>query len=128
MIRRISTVAGMAPNLGPFSQAVVANGFVFTTGQVPARSTWEDQPPDFAGKVRQVLANLATVLEEAGSDMEHIVKCNGYLTDPAQLEEYNRVYAEVLGDHLPARTTCVVGMGEIALEIECIAAVKETRR
>ena len=125
MIRRISTVPGMAPNMGPFSQAVVANGLVFTTGQVPARSSWEDQPGDFGGKVRQVLANLETVLLEAGSDMQHIIKVNTYLTDPDQLAEYNAIYAEVLGDHLPARTSCVVGMGDIALEIECVAVVKE---
>ena len=125
MIRRISSVPGMAPNLGPFSQAVVANGFVYTTGQVPSRSSWNDQPADFGGKVRQVLANLEMVLRAAGSDMEHIVKVNTFLTDASQLEEYNRVYVEVLGDHLPARTTCVVGMGDIALEIECVAVVKE---
>ena len=125
MIRRISSVPGMAPNLGPFSQAVVANGFVYTTGQVPSRSSWNDQPPDFGGKVRQVLANLEMVLRAAGSDMEHIVKVNTFPTDASQLEEYNRVYVEVLGDHLPARTTCVVGMGDIALEIECVAVVKE---
>jgi 2-iminobutanoate/2-iminopropanoate deaminase len=118
----------MAPNLGPFSQAVVANGFVFTTGQVPCRSSWDDQPEAFGDKVRQVLANLKTVLEAAGSDLEHIIKVNGYLTDVAQLAEYNRIYAETLGEHLPARTTCVVNMGDIALEIECVAAVREQMR
>ncbi len=123
MIRRIPTVPGMAENLGPFSQAVVANGFVWTTGQVPCGTSWEDQPADFEGKVRQVFANLRTVLEAAGSDLQHIVKMSGFLTSEDQLETYNRVYAEILGDHLPARTTCVVGMGEIALELDCVAVV-----
>lgn len=131
MIKRISTVEGMCPNLGPFSQVVVANGFVFTTGQVPARSSWDDQPEDFAGKVRQTLENLRTVLEAAGSGMDCIVKVNGWLTDESQFEDYNRVYAEVLGpDQLPARTTAVVSMGgdvmgNIALEIDCVAVLRE---
>lgn len=127
MIRRVSTVSGMAPNMGPFSQAVVANGFVFTSGQVSAGSSWDDQPADFGGKVRQVLANLETVLLAAGSDLQHIVKVNTYLTDVEQLAEYNRIYADVMGGYLPARTSCVVAMGDIALEIECVAVLKEEK-
>lgn len=126
MIRRISTAPGMASALGPYSQAVVANGFVFTSGQVPARTSMADQPEDFGGKVRQCLANLAAVLVEAGSGLQHVVKVNTFLTDPGQLTEYNIVYAEVFGAHLPARTTVGVSIGDIALEIECVAVLAET--
>ncbi|HEY8296030.1 MAG TPA: RidA family protein [Micrococcaceae bacterium] len=122
-LRRIPNAPGMAPVLGPYSQAVVANGFVFTSGQIPAVTSMADQPAEFGGKVRQVLANLETVLLEAGSGLQHIAKVTTYLTDPDQLEEYNAVYGEVFGSQLPARTSCCVGIWDIALEIECVAVV-----
>jgi reactive intermediate/imine deaminase len=118
----------MAPVLGPYSQAVVANGMVFTSGQIPARTSMQDQPEDLAGKVRQTLANLETILLEAGSDLAHVAKVTTYLTDPEQLPVYNRVYAEVFGSTLPARTSCCVGIWDIALEIECIAFVADGPR
>ena len=124
-IRRIANAPGMAPVLGPYSQAVVANGMVFTSGQIPARSSMQDQPEDFAGKVRQTLTNLEAVLLEAGSDLAHVAKVTTYLTDPDQLAEYNGVYAEAFGSTLPARTSCCVGIWDIALEIECIAFVAD---
>lgn len=124
-IRRIANAPGMAPVLGPYSQAVVANGMVFTSGQIPARSSMQDQPEDFAGKVRQTLTNLGAILLEAGSDLAHVAKVTTYLTDPDQLAEYNGVYAEAFGSTLPARTSCCVGIWDIALEIECIAFVAD---
>jgi reactive intermediate/imine deaminase len=125
LIRRIANAPGMAPVLGPYSQAVVANGMVFTSGQIPARTSMQDQPEDFAGKVRQTMINLEAILLEAGSDLAHVAKVTTYLTDPDQLAEYNRVYAEVFGSTLPARTSCCVDIWDIALEIECIAFVAD---
>ncbi|MCQ9164523.1 RidA family protein [Arthrobacter sp. STN4] len=125
-IRRIANVPGMAPLLGPYSQAVVANGLVFTSGQTPAVTSMADQPESFGGKVRQVMANLDTVLTAAGSSMEHMAKVTSYLTDPDQLVEYNGIYAGAIGAGLPARTSCCVDIWDIALEIECIAAVAGT--
>lgn len=122
-IQRIANVTGMAPVLGPYSQAVVANGFVFTSGQTPAVTSMADQPESFGGKVRQVLSNLDTVLTAAGSHMGRMAKVTTYLTDPEQLFEYNDIYAETIGSALPARTSCSVDIWDIALEIECIAAV-----
>ena len=125
LIRRIANAPGMAPVLGPYSQAVVANGMVFTSGQIPARTSMEDQPEDFPGKVRQTLTNLEAILLEAGSDLAHVAKVTTYLTDPDQLAEYNEVYAEVFGSTMPARTSCCVGIWDIALEIECVAFVAD---
>lgn len=122
-IRRIANAPGMAPVLGPYSQAVVANGFVFTSGQIPARASMQDQPEDFGGKVRQTLTNLETVLIEAGSGLDRVTKVTTYLTDQDQLEEYNGIYADFFGASLPARTSCVVDIWDIALEIECIAVI-----
>jgi reactive intermediate/imine deaminase len=122
-IRRIANAPGMATVLGPYSQAVVANGFVFTSGQIPARGSMQDQPEDFGGKVRQTLVNLETVLVEAGSGLDRVTKVTTYLTDQDQLTEYNGIYADFFGPFLPARTSCVVDIWDIALEIECIAVI-----
>lgn len=93
-IGRLAGIPGQAPAVGPFSPAVIANGFVFTSGQIPAITGLDDQPDTFEGQVRQTIENLAGVLEAAGSSLQHLVKVNTYLTSPEQLEGYNRVYME----------------------------------
>lgn len=125
-VRRIAQIPGGAAAVGPFSQAVAANGFVFTAGQIPAISGLDDQPDTFEDQVRQTIINLRSVLEEAGSGLEHVVKVNGYLTDPDQLEPYNRVYSEFFGTAKPARTTVCVSLWGVALEIECVAVIART--
>ena len=124
-IRRIHAAPGHVAPVGPYSQAVVANGLVFTSGQIPARTGLTDQPAEFADQVRQTIENLRAVLEEAGSDLEHVLKVNTYLTDPEQLAEYNTVYEEFFGQHKPARTSVCVSLWGVSLEIECVAAVIE---
>ncbi len=122
-MRRIAEIPGGAAAVGPFSQAVVANGFVFTAGQIPAISGLDDQPESFTEQVRQTIRNLEAVLKAAGSGLEHVVKVNTYLTDPGQLEEYNRVYVEFFGAAKPARTSVCVSLWGVALEIECVAVL-----
>ena len=124
-VRRIAQIPGGAAAVGPFSQAVAANGFVFTAGQIPAISGLDDQPDTFEDQVRQTIMNLRSVLEAAGSGLEHVVKVNGYLTDSSQLEAYNRVYSEFFGAAKPARTTVCVSLWGVALEIECVAVVAD---
>jgi len=124
-MKRLATFAGMAPAVGPFSQAVVAGGFVFTTGQIPLLSGTDDRPDDFAGCVRQVLSNLETVLLGAGSSLAHVVNVTTYLSDPDQFEEYDRIYAEAFGAELPARTSVCVGIWDFTFEIQCIAVLKD---
>jgi 2-iminobutanoate/2-iminopropanoate deaminase len=122
-LRRIAEIPGGAAAVGPFSQAVLANGFVFTAGQIPAISGLDDQPVSFADQVRQTIRNLESVLKAAGSDLEHVVKINTYLTDPGQLEEYNSIYGEFFAAAKPARTSVCVSLWGVSLEIECVALV-----
>ena len=122
-VRRIAELPGGAAAVGPFSQAVVANGFVFTAGQIPAITGLDDQPDTFEEQVRQTLRNLQSVLEAAGSGLGHVVKVNAYLTDPSQLEEYNRVYREFFADAKPARTSVCVSLWGVSLEIDCVAVL-----
>ncbi|MCW3768371.1 RidA family protein [Paenarthrobacter ureafaciens] len=122
-IERLAGIPGQAPAVGPFSPAVIANGFVFTSGQIPAITGLDHQPDTFEGQVRQTIRNLAGVLEAAGSGLEHVVKVNTYLTSPEQLGKYNRVYVEYFGTAKPARTTVCVSLWGVSLEIECVAVL-----
>lgn len=123
-IERVRTVDGLGEPVGAFSQAVVANGVVYTSGQLPVRDDGS-MPADFAGQLESALDNLRTLLESVGSGLDRVVKVNGYLTDAAQLESYNSIYTRWFGDHLPARTTVCVSLWGVSLEIECVALLRE---
>lgn len=125
MLTRLATFPGMAASVGPFSQAVVAGGFVFTTGQIPLIAGTDDRPADFEGKVRQVLTNLQTVLEGAGSSLDRVVNATVYLSDQSQDEEYRRIYADFFGSRAPALTSICVGIWDFSFEIQCIAVLRE---
>lgn len=120
-MQRINAAPGTIGPVGPYSQAVVSGHLVFTAGQIPALGSLDEQPASFAEQVRQTFANLAAILEAAGSSLDHIVKVNAYLTDPALLEEFNQVYREILGHAPPARTTVCVQLWGVSLEIDCVA-------
>lgn len=120
-MKRIQAASGGIGPVGPYSQAVTSGHLVFTAGQIPATDAAGSQPETFEQQVRQTLLNLKAVLEAAGSGFDHIIKVNGYLTDPAQLEPFNRVYSELLGHAPPARTTVCVALWGVALEIDCVA-------
>jgi reactive intermediate/imine deaminase len=123
-IRRVRTVDGLSEPVGAFSQAVVADGFVYTSGQIPVR-TDGSIPADFESQLEATLGNLRTLLDSVGSGLDQVVKVNGYLTDRDQLDPYNRIYTAWFGEHLPARTTVCVDLWDVALEIDCVALVKE---
>lgn len=124
MIQRIDSAPGLAPAIGPYSQAVVAGGFVFTTGQVPFHADGT-APAAFDDQVRVCIENLRAVLTAAGSGLDLVVKVNAYLTSPEQRDSFNRIYAEYFGDAKPARTTVCVDIWDIPFEIECVAVVRE---
>lgn len=111
---------------GHYSQAIEHNGFIFISGQLPldpiTRKVVEGGVDD---QVRQAMANVRNILLAAGSDLDNIVKVNISVTDGSLWSEVNRVYAEVMGDHKPARA--VIPCGELhygaLVEIEAIAVV-----
>ena len=123
-IRSVRTVVGLSEPVGAFSQAVIADGFVYTSGQIPVR-TDGSIPADFESQLEATLGNLRTLLDSVGSGLDQVVKVNGYLTDRDQLDPYNRIYTAWFGEHLPARTTVCVDLWDVALEIDCVALVKE---
>ncbi|HYQ52876.1 RidA family protein [Pseudomonas sp. P39-UII1] len=127
-MQRIHSAPGTISPVGPYSQAVVSGHLVFTAGQIPSLGSLEEQPDNFKDQVRQTFANLAAILEAAGSSLSHIVKVNAYLTDPDQLVPFNEVYKEILGHAPPARTTVCVQLWGVSLEIDCIAELVDMER
>ena len=123
-IQRVRTVVGLSEPVGAFSQAVIADGVVYTSGQIPVR-TDGSTPADFESQLEATLGNLRTLLDSVGSGLDQVVKVNGYLTDRDQLDPYNRIYTAWFGEHLPARTTVCVDLWDVALEIDCVALAKE---
>lgn len=92
--------------IGPYSQAVSADGWVFTSGQVgldPA--TGELVPGGFEAQARRVFENLRAVLAASGCGFADVVKATVYLADMADFATLNGIYSEAFGDHRPARST-----------------------
>lgn len=95
--------------IGPYSQAISAGGFLFTSGQVALDpATQEMVTGDFEAQARQVIENLRHVLESAGCTFGDVVKATIYLTDMASFPRLNEIYGEAMGDHRPARSTVQV--------------------
>ena len=112
--------------IGPYSQAVAAGGFLYTSGQVgldPA--TGQLVAGGFDAQARQVLANLRAVLAAAGCTFDDVVKATIYVADLADFPRLNELYGEALGEHRPARSTVrAAGLPLGALvEIDLVARI-----
>lgn len=111
---------------GHYSQAVVHNGLVYVAGQVPINpKTREILDGPVEDQTRLVLLNLKAVLEAAGSNMNHVLKCTVYVADISLWGAVNVIYGEAFGEHLPARAivpTKPLHHG-ILVEIDAIASV-----
>ena len=124
------TTAGAPKAIGPYSQAIVINGFIFTAGQVALDpSSGELVAGGIAGQTTRALENLRAVLSAAGSSLSQVVKTTVFLADMADFGQMNEVYGRFFGDHRPARSTvAVAGLPRGALvEIEVIAALPRVR-
>jgi len=112
--------------IGPYSQAVKAGNVIYTSGQVSLDpKTGELVTGDFAAQARRVFDNLAAVLKAGGAGFHNVAKATVFLTDLANFQTLNAIYAEYFGDHKPARTTVqVAGLPKGAeLEIDLIAVL-----
>jgi 2-iminobutanoate/2-iminopropanoate deaminase len=108
--------------LGPYSQAIVAGEWVFTAGQIGLTSDGTLRET-IEAQTLQALQNLAAVLAAAGGAWRDVVKTTVYLTDLADFEAFNAVYAEVVAEPLPARSTVQVSRlpKDALVEIDVIA-------
>lgn len=127
-MKRIIGTINAPQAIGPYSQAVVANGFVFVSGQIPIDP---DTGAMVQGDVRQqttrVLENAKAVLAAAGCGMEHVVRTTIYLTNMADFTVMNEVYGTYFPTDPPARATVGVDRlpKDVSIEIDLIAARPE---
>lgn len=110
--------------IGPYSQAIKANGFVFLSGQIPlVPETMQVIEGDIQAQTDRVFANIAAVLIAAGTALNKVVKTTVFLAEMNDFTAMNEVYARYFGDHRPARSTVQAARlpRDVRVEIEVIA-------
>lgn len=117
-------VSERAPGaIGPYSQAIEANGIVFVSGQLPIDAATGNMANEIAEQTRQSLENIQFILAEAGLTMDNIVKTTVFLSDMSAFAEMNKVYTTYFDGSFPARSAFAVRElpKGASVEIECIA-------
>jgi 2-iminobutanoate/2-iminopropanoate deaminase len=121
-MKKIETTAAPAA-IGPYSQAFVSGGFIFTSGQIPlSPESGEVAGGDIKGQTDQVIRNLKAVLEAGGSSLEKVIKTTCFLSDMANFAAFNEVYARYFTGK-PARSTVAVKQlpRDVLVEVEAVA-------
>jgi 2-iminobutanoate/2-iminopropanoate deaminase len=112
--------------IGPYSQAILANGMIFASGQIPIDpATGELNTGSIEDQTRLVLNNLKAVLDEGGCTFDNVIKCTVFLEDMDDFSRMNAVYAEFFNPPYPARAAVQVARlpKDVKVEIEAIAVV-----
>jgi 2-iminobutanoate/2-iminopropanoate deaminase len=128
-LQRVQTDRAPAA-IGPYSQAIVHGGLVFTAGQIPLDpASGEMVHGDVTVQAERVMQNLAAVLEAAGSSLDRVIKTTVFLRDMDDFAAMNEVYGRYFGDHRPARSAVQAARlpKDSILEIEAVASVAHDR-
>lgn len=124
-MKNIITNDAPAPK-GTYSHARVHQGLVYVAGQLGLNpATGEVSGSEFTDQLRQALENLETILKASGSDLEHILHINVYLTDPNQYPLMNKIFTDLMPQPYPPRTARVVELGGYLVEVDAVAALIE---
>ena len=126
MAKRVIKTEAAPPAIGPYSQAIVANGLIFAAGQLPLDPrTAQLVVGDVRVQTKRVLENLKAVLEAAGSSMDKVVKTTVFLRDLNDFGAMNEIYGQFFQENPPARSTVeIVRLARDAVvEIEAVALV-----
>jgi reactive intermediate/imine deaminase len=110
--------------IGPYSQAIEVNGMLYTSGVIPLDpETMEVVGDSIEGQAERVMESLKALLEDAGSDLQSVVKTTCFLDDLGNFAAFNEVYARYFGDSKPARSTVeVAGLPKaVKVEVEAVA-------
>ena len=116
--------------IGPYSQGIIANGLVFTAGQIPLDPDTMELvgASDVAAQTERVLRNLEGILRAAGASLATVVKTTVFLSDMGDFAAMNEVYGRHFGEHRPARSTVQAARlpRDVKVEIEAIAVVAQS--
>jgi 2-iminobutanoate/2-iminopropanoate deaminase len=120
----VSTV--LAPKaIGPYSQGIIAEGMVFTAGQIGIDPSSGELLSGVEAQAERALINLAAILEEAGSSLSQVIKTTVFVQDIGDFQTVNAIYAQAFGDHRPARSlvqAAALPAGAL-VEIEAVGAL-----
>lgn len=125
-MKTIVSTSNAPAAIGPYSQAIIHNGIVYCSGQIPLDpKTMQIVGEDASSQAQQVMKNLSAVLTEAGSDFSKVVKCSIFLDDMGDFGSVNEVYGSYFATNPPARETVAVQTlpKEVLVEISCIAYI-----
>ncbi|SRR5579871_4446519 len=125
-MKKIVSTDGAPKAIGPYSQAVVANGLAFLSGQIPLDpASGQMVEGDIAAQTERVLENLKSVLAAAGSSLGRVVRTTVYLKDMGEFAKMNEVYGRYFASDPPARATVEAARlpRDARVEIDCIATV-----
>lgn len=125
-IKKIET-SGAPAAIGPYSQGIVASGFLFGAGQIPVNPKTGEIPEGIEAQAEQVLKNMGEVLNAAGASFENVVKTTVFLKDLGDFAKVNDIYAHYFKSPYPARS-CVEAKRlpkDVLIEIEFIASLAD---
>lgn len=128
MLKKVATDKAPAA-IGPYSQGIIANGFLFASGQIPIiPSTGEIAQGDISVQAKQAIENAGEILKEAGLTYEHVIKTTCFLADMADFTAFNSVYEQYFTGK-PARSCVAVKQlpKNVLCEVEVIAVMEEQR-
>ena len=113
--------------VGPYTQAIVSNGFIFCSGQIGIDPQTNELVEGLEAQTHQVLKNLTEVLKAENSDLDHVVKTTIYLADIKDYAQVNEIYGQYFSKHKPARAAVAVAHlpKDALIEIEVVAEVSE---
>ena len=125
-MRKVTRTTNAPQPRGSYSQAIVADGFVFVAGQLSINpETNELELGDIKSETRRTLQNIGAILEAAGSSLRDVVRVGVFLADLNDFAAMNEVYKEFFPENPPARSTVGVQLPKIKIEIDCIARVRK---
>jgi 2-iminobutanoate/2-iminopropanoate deaminase len=120
------TAANLPSPVGPYSPGITAGNLVFVSGQAGRDPSTGEIAGDVEAQTEQTLKNIAAILEAAGSNLSHVIRCGVFLIDIGDFQKMNGVYGRMFGGHRPARTTVqVAALPEpgLLVEIDAVALV-----
>lgn len=123
-MKKIIQIPGAPAPIGPYSQAILKNGTLYVSGQIPLNpQSGELVVESIEAATKQVLENIGALLSEAGMDYTHVVKCSIFLKDLNDFAVVNGIYASYFTVEPPARETVQVSKlpMDVPIEISCIA-------
>lgn len=120
------TAAKLPAPVGPYSPGIAVGNLVFVSGQAGRNPATGQIADSVEAQTEQTLANIAAILEAAGSSLSHVIRCGVFLTDIGDFQKMNGVYARLFGEHRPARTTVQVAAlpePRLLVEIDAVALI-----